>query len=194
MKLLLRIYSYQISNIKYTPKIDFLRWLFYVQLHPKFKLHLGRFLIYLFNNPQLPAKYTWSYTKTLHALYILFTKDTFRVLTEYPEMFLRKAMFCNTVTFWLFVFFYRLFMGLEIQPKKKPNLFFFNLYHFLTKKVLQIYSNHRVSLKTRQTLYNFLNEDFYKSFFFVKRFKRLNDLIWQDGFLIDFLQKKVIDK
>lgn len=85
-------------------------------------------------------------------------------------------------------------MGLEIQPKKKPNLFLFNLYQFLTKKVSQIYSNHRVSLKTRQTLYSFLNEDFYKSFFFVKRFKRLNDLIWQDGFLIDFLQKKVVDK
>ena len=29
---------------------------------------------------------------------------------------------------------------------------------------------------------------------FLKRYYTINDLIWQDGFLIDFLQKKVVDK
>lgn len=30
--------------------------------------------------------------------------------------------------------------------------------------------------------------------FFVKDYYNLNDTLWQDGFLIDFLQKKVVDK
>lgn len=30
--------------------------------------------------------------------------------------------------------------------------------------------------------------------FFINRYYSLNDLIWQDGFLFDFLQKKFIDK
>jgi hypothetical protein len=43
-------------------------------------------------------------------------------------------------------------------------------------------------------LWGLLNGEFYKSFLFVKRYKRINDLLWQDGFLIDFLQKKIVDK
>jgi hypothetical protein len=85
-------------------------------------------------------------------------------------------------------------MGLEIQPDKKNKNNIFNFLLYLSKKLVSVYINNRVSLKTRQHSWNFLNEDFYKSFFFVKRFKKLNDLIWQDGFLIDFLQKKVVDK
>ena len=30
--------------------------------------------------------------------------------------------------------------------------------------------------------------------FFVRRYYKLNELLWQDGFLFDFLQKKFIDK
>jgi len=30
--------------------------------------------------------------------------------------------------------------------------------------------------------------------FFIKRYYTVNELIWQDGFLLDFLQKKFIDK
>lgn len=35
---------------------------------------------------------------------------------------------------------------------------------------------------------------FIESFYFVRSYYILNDVIWQDGFLIDFLQKKVVDK
>lgn len=35
---------------------------------------------------------------------------------------------------------------------------------------------------------------FIESFYFVRNYYILNDVIWQDGFLIDFLQKKIVDK
>ena len=55
------------------------------------------------------------------------------------------------------------------------------------------------------TLYNrclfwrsHLWRDFLNTFllqtFFVHQFYKINDLLWQDGFLFDFLQKKFIDK
>jgi len=36
--------------------------------------------------------------------------------------------------------------------------------------------------------------NFLESVVFIRNYYILNDLIWQDGFLIDFLQKKVVDK
>jgi hypothetical protein len=36
--------------------------------------------------------------------------------------------------------------------------------------------------------------NFIESFYFIRSYYILNDVIWQDGFLIDFLQKKIIDK
>jgi hypothetical protein len=35
--------------------------------------------------------------------------------------------------------------------------------------------------------------DFFHKTYFLKRYFILNDLIWQEGLLIDFLQKKIID-
>lgn len=194
LKNLIKVYSKKVDNLPYTPKIDVLRWLIYVKFYPIFKNFLGKLVIFFFKNYNLPSKLKLLFNNFMHSIYTLLTIDTLQVLTEYPEIFLRKAMFCNTVTFWLFIFYYRVFMGLEIQPKKVTKKPLLNLWFFLSKKALSIYNNNRVSLKTRQYFWNFLNEDFYKSFFFVKRFKKLNDLIWQDGFLIDFLQKKVVDK
>jgi hypothetical protein len=183
-----------LDKTKYTPRIDFFRWLICIKLRPLFRSILSRVLTYLYNNPNMPSLYILISLKSLNSFTILLTNDTWQVLTEYPEMFLRKSMFCNTVTYWLFVFYYRVYMGLELQPKAREYKFFSTFLNFLKKKLINIYNNHRVSPKTRQSLWNFINEDFYKSFFFVKRFKKLNDLIWQDGFLIDFLQKKVVDK
>jgi len=37
-------------------------------------------------------------------------------------------------------------------------------------------------------------DSFIANFFFLRNYYILNELIWQDGFLIDFLQKKVADK
>lgn len=194
LKKTIKLYLTQTDNIPYTPKIDFLRWLIYIKIYPKFKTFLGKIIILLFKNHNLPSKYRQLFNGIVQSLYTLFTTDTLQVLTEYPEIFLRKAMFCNTVTFWLFVFYYRVFMGLEIQPKEKNSNNLFNAWTFLINKLSTFYNYNKASLKTRHHSWNFLNEDFYKSFFFLKKFKKLNDLMWQDGFLIDFLQKKITDK
>jgi hypothetical protein len=56
---------------------------------------------------------------------------------------------------------------------------FMHLYNFL---------NH--NLKTVKLFY--LNEFLFKTYF-ISNYYILNELIWQEGLLIDFLQKKVID-
>lgn len=48
--------------------------------------------------------------------------------------------------------------------------------------------NHNVSILCRVTLTNFLNY-----LLFLSKAARINDLFWQEGFLIDFLQKKIVD-
>jgi hypothetical protein len=82
---------------------------------------------------------------------------------------------------------------------------FLNILKYLYTKVTYIFSNETSKNKqlfdkrqtrreTRIYLWSLLNTEFYRSTFFVKRYKKLNDLLWQDGFLIDFLQKKIVDK
>lgn len=61
----------------------------------------------------------------------------------------------------------------------------------LFKQVSKIY-NRCFFWKTtlwREVLTTFLTQTF-----FIQRYYVLNDLLWQDGFLFDFLQKKFIDK
>lgn len=47
---------------------------------------------------------------------------------------------------------------------------------------------------SKSNLINTVLTNFLESFIFLRNYYILNDLIWQDGFLIDFLQKKVVDK
>ena len=47
---------------------------------------------------------------------------------------------------------------------------------------------------SKSNLINTILTNFLESFIFLRNYYILNDLIWQDGFLIDFLQKKVVDK
>ena len=46
----------------------------------------------------------------------------------------------------------------------------------------------------KSNLLNKFISTFLERTFFIRNYYILNDLIWQDGFLIDFLQKKVLDK
>jgi len=43
-------------------------------------------------------------------------------------------------------------------------------------------------------IFTHLLSSFFEKTLFIKRYYLINDLMWQDGFLIDFLQKKVLDK
>lgn len=46
----------------------------------------------------------------------------------------------------------------------------------------------------KTALWNEFLTQFLTNTFFIQRYYTLNDLLWQDGFLFDFLQKKFIDK
>lgn len=61
---------------------------------------------------------------------------------------------------------------------------------FLTRLVTS-YNSWQIS---KISLINDVLTNFIESFIFLRNYYILNDLIWQDGFLIDFLQKKVVDK
>lgn len=56
-----------------------------------------------------------------------------------------------------------------------------------------IYFYNRWSLNQTPLLSLLVDRFLFKTIF-LKRYYLINDLIWQDGFLIDFLQKKVVDK
>lgn len=57
---------------------------------------------------------------------------------------------------------------------------------------LVAFYNHCLFWKTslwREVILVFLYQTF-----FIRRYYSLNELLWQDGFLLDFLQKKLVDK
>lgn len=58
-------------------------------------------------------------------------------------------------------------------------------------KILRLYNQIQFAKKI---IINELVYSFTEKTIFIRDYYRLNDLIWQDGFLIDFLQKKVLDK
>jgi len=64
--------------------------------------------------------------------------------------------------------------------------------HYVTKTyiILPNSSSHFSSYHVSKTL----SLSFIENFYFLRNYYILNDLIWQDGFLIDFVQKKIIDK
>jgi hypothetical protein len=58
-------------------------------------------------------------------------------------------------------------------------------------KFIKLYS--RLSSQKQPALF-VVCDRFLTQVFFVRDYYLLNELMWQDGFLIDFLQKKVVDK
>jgi hypothetical protein len=58
----------------------------------------------------------------------------------------------------------------------------------------RIVSSYNAWQTSKPNLVNNTLTNFLESFIFLRNYYILNDLIWQDGFLIDFLQKKVVDK
>ena len=64
-------------------------------------------------------------------------------------------------------------------------------YIILYLKILRLYNQLQFIKKSiiNEMIYSFIAKTI-----FIRDYYILNDLIWQDGFLIDFLQKKVVDK
>lgn len=67
------------------------------------------------------------------------------------------------------------------RPSSYPMIY----YNFLNKYNIFFY---KTSLTSR-----FLFDNFFYNFFFINKYFFLNEIIWQEGLLIDFLQKKITD-
>ena len=115
-------------------------------------------------------------------------------LLDLVVRFLKLALFSIYVTWVLINFTYKITFGVPLYPKTKPKKTLYGIYlivgNFLKKLVL----DYSISIGFRVFWWRYSIENFTDSFFFLNRFYRINDLLWQDGFLFDFLQKKVVDR
>lgn len=134
-----------------------------------------------------------------------------------PLTFFYKAFFSIYVTFQLFRFIYLVYYDLPLGPaldwKKIRRLsrlpWFLQTFHLPIYRFLYVLfwpyllinasfwrwvSHYGVSYKSRLRSYQTLFSSTSESFYFLRDYYKLNDLIWQDGFLLDFLQKKFIDR
>lgn len=195
LRITTRIISYAESPLRESLAFEtsYIRRVIFSKLEPYFKESLKE-IGFNSNNFQPATGLVFYYVTIANENQITMLVRFPETLINETENSLRKAMFCNTVTFWLLVFYYRVFMGLEIDRKRPKKVPFTLRIISIKDRIAQVVENHRLSTKTRFFLWKLLYNEFFVSTFFVKRFKKINDLIWQDGFLIDFLQKKVVDK
>jgi len=113
----------------------------------------------------------------------------------YCYQFIFLAFLPAYVTYILFVFVFRTYLNLDLTtPIRKPLPSVSRLVLLIAEKFSQFYTYSSVSAQGRINIWKTFLENLSDNFYFLKRYYRLNDLIWQDGFLIDFLQKKVVDK
>ena len=111
------------------------------------------------------------------------------------KQFLILAFFPAYVTYGLITYTYRVYNNMDLKrPIIKPLPSGKRFVLLVSEKLLETLYSHLLLQKTRLKLWNLFLETLTDNFFFLKKYYRLNDLIWQDGFLIDFLQKKVADR
>ena len=111
-----------------------------------------------------------------------------------PITFLKIALLPIHVTWILVLFYYKIFLDLDLYPAKRvwPTLREVVIYTYTYCEayyITYLSTNPGPSLIKQVFVHNLLAD-----LIFLKQYYRLNDLIWQDGMLIDFLQKKVADR
>lgn len=150
--------------------------------------------------PHLPHWSGDTYLK-IYLLTLGFIDFLVFLLTRLPKLpyliwrFLFLATFPAFITYVLIVFCYRTYYNLNLKtPLIKPLPSWRRFVLLVMDKFSNFLYKYTVLQQTRTHLWNITLESLTDNFFFLKKYYRLNDLIWQDGFLIDFLQKKVADR
>ena len=115
-------------------------------------------------------------------------------LLSLVRFFFQLALLPIKVTYILILFWYRIFLDLNLYPQTSTR----NSFQTLLAQgvaVIEFYSSYyTISQITRVFWWKLLIQKVTDNFFFLKRFYRINDLLWQDGFLFDFIQKKIVDR
>lgn len=137
----------------------------------------------------------------LYLMFLGLTDFLVFIITRLPKLpylffrFLFLATFPAFITYVLVVFCYRTYYNLNLKtPLLKPLPSRKRFVLLVVDKFSNFLYKYTVLQQTRTHLWNITLESLTDNFFFLKKYYRLNDLIWQDGFLIDFLQKKVADR
>jgi hypothetical protein len=122
------------------------------------------------------------------------TYRTIRYCILFVVSFFKLAFFSAYVSYILFIFYYKVFLDQDLYPRKAPRfnvrLTIINIYTYSTS----YYSTYFTTTPGPSLVKHAFVDRFLSDVVFLKRYYRLNDLIWQDGMLIDFLQKKVADR
>ena len=148
------------------------------------------------STPKNPKLYLYCYLIFLGFFdfcFLCFTK------TQYVPYFLYRfvllAMFPAFITYVLCVFCYRISYNLDLKaPLIKPFPSGKRFVLLVMDKLSNFFYKYVILRQNKTYLCNLTLESLTDNFYFLKKYYRLNDLIWQDGFLIDFLQKKVADR
>ena len=116
------------------------------------------------------------------------------ICIKLPFLFTWISLLSFHITWVLCVYFYRIYTNTELYPAPRN-------YNILDRWLLPLYNHlqlryldYCVSSKLRASLWDVVVGRFNLNFFFLPRYYKINNLMWQDGFLIDFLQKKVADR
>lgn len=133
----------------------------------------------------------WGTGLILTLNYLLYLGNT---IIRWVRVFFYLALFPIRVVWIGAVFFYKTSLKLELYPKPLQRPTLRSLYQTSSTSISYYINYITVSQVTRIFWWKLLVESFTDSFWFLKRFYRINDLMWQDGFLFDFLQKKVVDR
>lgn len=166
------------------------------QLHPT-KFYY-KYICFLFPNstPKNPTLYLYCYLLFLGLFdffFFCFTKTQY--IPYFFYRFVLLAMFPAFITYVLCVFCYRISYNLDLKaPLIKPFPSWKRFVLLVMDKLSNFFYKYVILRQNKTYLCNITLESLTDNFYFLKKYYRLNDLIWQDGFLIDFLQKKVADR
>jgi hypothetical protein len=116
------------------------------------------------------------------------------IFIKLPFLFTWISLLSFHTTWVLCVYFYRVYTNTELYPAPRTYDFIGRYVTPFSNYIQLKFLEYSISQSVRVSLWNIIVETFNLTFFFLPRYYRINDLMWQDGFLIDFLQKKVVDR
>jgi hypothetical protein len=104
--------------------------------------------------------------------------------------FLKLALLPFYVSWVLFIYFYRVYLDLELYPEKPRFNLIRSSYTYSKDAIANIafFFNRYQEIRLKTWLESTIRSS--ENFFFLKAYYRLNDLLWQDGFFNRFFTKK----
>lgn len=162
------------------------------------------YLILTSNGPQSPSAIKSVTSRSLEVLVVVISYGLISLISVIPTrsvdlvyaayLFFYRAVLPIYIT-WLLVYFSYLTL-VKFDWSKSPSKpqAWANPLTQLGSVATFLYSRHTPTSSNRTKVWLSIITSCLDMTFFIKRYYYLNNLIWQDGYLIDFIQKKVLDR